>query len=249
MRCPSCGSEIEAALDFCPSCLGGLVLDPAEARRQLEAAAPEPPGPQQPSEPDVLPAPRELCPRHPDFPLVGTCSRCGSFICVRCAPELATSSSSVCGDCASRHQEHEQARAAPAIEREISAALVLCGLVLIGLFAYVLLTGVSTDLLMVAIGFLPGVLLISLAGVFLLTRWLPVAWVGVVCELGLLFLLMAADDHLGDALRVPPQALLILTLVGLPAFTFYKCLVLRQLRSQAPNPSGSPETSPPPPRA
>jgi hypothetical protein len=48
------------------------------------------------------PVPDTPCAKHPSRPLAGTCSRCGKFICIDCAPELATHPEEPCEECKAR---------------------------------------------------------------------------------------------------------------------------------------------------
>lgn len=39
------------------------------------------------------------CPLHPARPRLGTCSRCGAFICIECCPDLASDVKQPCAKC------------------------------------------------------------------------------------------------------------------------------------------------------
>ena len=99
MICPSCRTLIDEGAEFCSSCLGPL------GAGELAAAAVASPSPP----PQVEPAPfaerfpaQQPCAEHPEFPIAGTCARCGRFVCIRCAPELATQDLASCAACSSR---------------------------------------------------------------------------------------------------------------------------------------------------
>jgi hypothetical protein len=115
--CPACGSDVPADREFCPACLASarVVAEPTSALpppRPLPTAAA--------TAPDVVShgaeathflsaprAPAELehpCPLHPGYPVGGTCSRCGKFVCIRCDPELASTSLPMCEACRGRIQ-------------------------------------------------------------------------------------------------------------------------------------------------
>jgi len=132
----------------------------------------------------------DACPKHPDFPRVGTCSRCGAFICVRCEPDMATTNQPRCGDCRQRAESADRAKKIPDLEREIFRLLVAYGIVVGGLFSIpVLFLGLGTrGLAVMALGFL--ILAAPLAGgliglgvVYRITHRDGVAWAGVVVSL------------------------------------------------------------------
>lgn len=48
---------------------------------------------------------QQPCPSHPELPIAGSCERCGRFVCIVCAPELATRDSGRCVACGPREPE------------------------------------------------------------------------------------------------------------------------------------------------
>ncbi|MFL5318107.1 MAG: hypothetical protein ACJ790_00525 [Myxococcaceae bacterium] len=116
--CPSCQKPLGNAREFCPSCLAEVRLGPSTG------PAPEPPP--APSEAAPVAAPvaavARPCPKHPDRPTIGTCERCGNFICVVCAPEFAWAPDRPCLSC-----EHvmDRTEAPSRIQRSLFAAGVI----------------------------------------------------------------------------------------------------------------------------
>jgi hypothetical protein len=93
MTCPACRTLIDEGLEFCPACLGAL--DP----KAVAAPPLAPPQVEPVSFAERFPA-EQPCAEHPAFPIAGTCPRCGRFVCIRCAPDLATKATADCADCA-----------------------------------------------------------------------------------------------------------------------------------------------------
>ncbi len=105
MYCPSCGSLNDGTL-LCMTCGRELGDEPKRAPRAEPAIEPSTVGVtgepvQQAAPPAPAPALEHPCPVHPELPVGGTCSRCGKFVCIRCAPKLAEGSS-LCTDCIAR---------------------------------------------------------------------------------------------------------------------------------------------------
>ena len=96
MNCPHCGAAFSAPREFCSECLGNLAQPNA-----AETPAPAPIA-REPEAPIERP-----CPLHPNRPLAGTCSRCGTFICISCVPDLATASHPLCQACHARVEQPE----------------------------------------------------------------------------------------------------------------------------------------------
>ncbi len=118
MRCPFCGADalVEGAAE-CAACGAPLVLP----------AAPEKP------EAKVAPPVDLPCPDHPREIILGTCARCGTFVCPVCAPDIAVRLEVLCGPCRERDE------GVPAIGGwllVVGAGLVATPLIL----AYVVLT-------------------------------------------------------------------------------------------------------------
>jgi len=61
--------------------------------------APEPTSVDEPSLSDDALGPAPHCEKHPAFPLVATCGRCGTELCVRCAPSLTENAEPLCRLC------------------------------------------------------------------------------------------------------------------------------------------------------
>jgi hypothetical protein len=104
MYCPACGALNDSSL-LCMTC-GRELSSPAPApkRPEPETPAETPPATDAPA-PTPAAAPIEhACPVHPELPVGGTCSRCGKFVCIRCAPRLAEGDS-LCSDCAGRQMQ------------------------------------------------------------------------------------------------------------------------------------------------
>jgi hypothetical protein len=81
---------------------GEAGLAPAEQLLQPSPALARPP--ELATEPPAL-APAHPCPRHPAWPVSGTCTRCGSFFCHRCLTEaglMRPPESGLCADCEKR---------------------------------------------------------------------------------------------------------------------------------------------------
>jgi hypothetical protein len=108
--CPACGAEAPADREFCPACLASVRVAPFAPA----SPAPDPVPTAIASEPDAgrpadakhfLDAPvpaadiEHPCPLHPGYPVGGTCSRCGKFVCIRCDPDLATTAQPLCEAC------------------------------------------------------------------------------------------------------------------------------------------------------
>jgi len=186
LRCPSCGSEIEAELEFCPSCLGGLPRDHVSAASPSPPPTPAAPAPA-PEPPASAPAtlPDEPCPKHPDFPRAGTCSRCGAFICARCEPSIAITARPLCADCRQRAERSDRAKKVPDLEREIFLLLVGFGIVVGGLFSIpLLLIGLQPRALgFVLIGGPPALGMLALGVLYRLTHRAGIAWAGVIVSL------------------------------------------------------------------
>jgi len=72
-----------------------------------------------------------VCPEHPTFKPVGTCSRCGRFVCARCETW-----GDFCAAC-----EHRQLRALPSLRTRGSLTLAALGLAAIGLLLGAVLDG------------------------------------------------------------------------------------------------------------
>jgi hypothetical protein len=119
MFCRTCGVSLYGDESACPACFADVVQEPRRlqvtsrvepAPAELPAETPGPDGevtaaaaePVAAIEPN---APR--CPVHTEQPVVGTCSRCGSFLCRTCTP-APEQPWALCAAC--------QAREAPAPE-------------------------------------------------------------------------------------------------------------------------------------
>jgi len=241
MRCPACGTEVESEIDYCPSCLGGLPRDrPAAAATDVKQAEPVP-GPLQPAAPpaaadaNAAPAtPFQVCPKHPDFPRAGTCSRCGSFICVRCEPDLATTASPLCVDCRERAQKADRDTRIPQLEREVFWLLVAFGVIVGGLFSLpAIVTGINERALVYLLAGVPtGIGLIGIGVAYRATHRLAIAWGGVVAVLVATAMFLA---FVGLGLN-----LLSLLFLFMPVYLAFKLSSLAELRKAA-------AAAPPPP--
>jgi hypothetical protein len=90
-HCPQCDTLLEPGSLVCPSC--EFALDErAEARQAPTLGRFE----DDEVEPDASLGPP--CEAH-GLPIAGQCSRCGRDVCMRCAPDLNTSSQPRCGSC------------------------------------------------------------------------------------------------------------------------------------------------------
>lgn len=92
--------ELGAAV--CGACLSPVDERPEPKRHhRAEVKAIEEARALSPAEQSELGA---ACPDHPELPAAGTCSRCGRFVCVRCAPDVLTSRSVQCPACVAREE-------------------------------------------------------------------------------------------------------------------------------------------------
>jgi hypothetical protein len=93
--CPSCGALNDSSV-LCSTC-----------GRELAEPAPRKPLVERELVPEPVPAPAPViehpCPVHAEMPVGGTCSRCGKFVCIRCAPQLAAGDAR-CEECRAREQ-------------------------------------------------------------------------------------------------------------------------------------------------
>ena len=108
MNCPRCHAFVEADAGYCSQCLNTLEPQP-EPARAASALAPAveamPPPAVEPATFEERFPGQQACATHTGFPIAGTCSRCGKFLCVRCAPELAQTAGVRCADCATRDEK------------------------------------------------------------------------------------------------------------------------------------------------
>ena len=110
MNCPRCHAFVDPASGYCPQCLGEIEPEhepvraaAAEGARPPDAVAPPPVEPA--SFAERFPG-QQACGTHPEFPIAGTCTRCGKFLCVRCAPALAEASGVRCTECEGREEKN-----------------------------------------------------------------------------------------------------------------------------------------------
>lgn len=73
--------------------------------------------------------PEQPCTKHPSRPLAGVCSRCGNFICIDCAPELATHPEEPCDDCKARQPPQKRTE----LTSLLGIAAVVYGVLVAGL--------------------------------------------------------------------------------------------------------------------
>lgn len=151
-RCPSCRewlpSDPVMTQARCPHCRQPLYVDDDRARRRGDPDSP--------------------CPVHPDSPGLGTCQRCGNYLCAVCRTRIHRRV--LCAACAARALERTDAEESGPQLRAALAALIL-GIVSWGIFlgAIILATvGVTSK----------QVLLLGLAGLLLMGSPLP-AVIGV----------------------------------------------------------------------
>ena len=157
--CPHCGQAQATSAEFCPHCLGELRGGREVAGAQL---VPQPHTPEEVS--PVLP-----CHDHPDRPTVGTCSRCGTFVCVSCAPDFAFAPQRPCLKCEATLAVSEAPLRSRRTLRAAGASGVLYGLIVGSL------TGAGGDFAL--IGAMVALPYLALGGLLLLTCW---RWVGYV---------------------------------------------------------------------
>jgi hypothetical protein len=180
----------------------------------------------------------QSCPKHPTFAVVGTCTRCGAFICARCCPMLDGATKRLCERC--REDETAAARRVEiaGLERTVWLSLVLAGVLVAGLtiipstfvFAKATFAGAQWRFTPNAlqIGLIGGTLSVTLAGlgiVFKATRRMAIAWAGVAAQAGLL---MAYLVIIGFSLSLIPVLLL-----GVPVWTGRRVRALAQARDAA----------------
>lgn len=151
MHCRSCGAEqLEGSLS-CDTC--GALLD---SGGRAVVFAPEPAAAVALAEPEAAPVEdlRPRCADHPEFPQVGTCARCGKFICVRCAPEASERESPRCEACVAR-EEGESSKELKGIGGWLlllGIQLVLATVLDLVVGAYGLTQGSGLSLLLLALG-------------------------------------------------------------------------------------------------
>jgi hypothetical protein len=106
-NCPACGTDVPANHEFCPACLASV--DAAPPLPTVAAPLPDTGRAADAtnflSPPEPAPPPEHPCPTHPGYPVGGTCSRCGKFVCIRCDPELASTAQPMCEECRARIQK------------------------------------------------------------------------------------------------------------------------------------------------
>jgi len=124
------------------------------------------------------------CPKHPDRPLIGTCSRCGTYVCIVCAPELATHPEDPCEPCKAIIKVQDAPRARAAMLNAAGIGGVLYGLTFFGLLAASL-----TDAREQAVAGVIAAVPLILGAVMWFTKLRPVGYVLTVVE-GVLALLI-----------------------------------------------------------
>lgn len=104
MDCRVCGTALYGDEAYCTQCMTPTELPPRPPRAEPESGGPPKGEPQAELQPEADDRPK--CVEHAEYPQIGTCARCGKFICIRCAPDAATSAQPRCTACT--HRESAQ---------------------------------------------------------------------------------------------------------------------------------------------
>lgn len=147
---------------------------------------------------DSLAIPESACPRHPDMPAAGTCTRCGTFFCARCVPSVLDTNVE-CPSCLESKEGRDAPATIKALIREQWITLSLLGMLALGIgFAAVMAAPAgasigSDEAHLILAGLYGTVLAIPFAIAALLVglvRRMWAVWVGYVIE-AIMFLLIA----------------------------------------------------------
>ncbi len=121
MTCPHCSSPAPANVEFCPTCLGMLSAPPGAPSSTTSA------------DPPSTSSSSVACPQHADRPVIGTCARCGTFVCILCAPSFASDETLPCARCVEAEGKREAQQRSNRTIRAVGGLAIAYGVLAGGL--------------------------------------------------------------------------------------------------------------------